>query len=183
MADIRVYDVYNRFLTRVRELQRSGISWGTNNYPSGSLLGWFGGSTGGDYTMPSYASIRGTDGELDALRCRSSLIGVAQGYFNVRNTQITIYRTRSGYYNNSKRLIYNVTAVAHLAPQYAADTGFPDITTVIAGNDVDQSDTYDFIESLRNNYLAFARGGATLLTRDVCHTRCHSRCHNSRGRR
>lgn len=185
MADIRTYDVYNRFRTRVRDLARSGLSWGTNNYPANALLSWFGGTTGGYYDMPTYAFLEGTDSEIDANTMRNAMLVFTRYYSRQRLARIIIRRNYTGYSSgNGYRVVYDTTALAHLTSADQLFLGQPPAGTVLAGQDIDQSDTYDYIERIRGEFNSFVRtGAAKTLSRDVCHTQCHSSCHNSRGRR
>jgi hypothetical protein len=184
MADVKSLDVYNQFVGRVVGYTRSGISWGTNIYPANSLVSWFGGTTSGDLGVPSLAQLQVPSDELTAKTLRDVFMSYVNVYSRIRRTQIYITRSKSGYSNNTATVIYNAIAIAHLPAGDYVPLASPAAGGLVNGLPVDQSQTYDYIERVRNLYAQSARVN-TLRTfsRQVCHTQCHSNCHNSRGRR
>lgn len=183
MADIDLTDVRTQFLNRVKALVDSSITWGNNSYPVNADWRWFGGSTSGSPYSPSEAYLD-SDGRIDASVLRDGLLYYLNLYSRIRRTRILIYRTRSGYSNNSSRLIYDYTRYAHLSSSYGFNVPDPSWAGVQEGTPVDQSMLYDFIEGIRSKYWEHCRGTSLLtLTRSVCHDSCHDNCHDSRGRR
>jgi len=120
MANLEADYVRSRFAARVRDYANSNISWGSNNYPTGSAPGWFGGTTAGMSGLPSISDIAPT-GDLDASQIRQTMNAWLRNYARIRRTRITTRRTRSGYSNNSPRVIYNGVAIAHLSASREAD--------------------------------------------------------------
>jgi hypothetical protein len=185
MAEIKTADVYLKFSERVSALSRSGISWGTNNYPANSLYGWFGGTTSGYYSLPPYAAIEGPGGVLDADTMRATLHAYMKNYSRIRRTRIYIRQNRTGWSSgNGYRVIYDTTTIANLTAAQEINIPAQAAGTVDDGYAIDRAGADGFIERLRNAYYNYARVNTThTLARDICHAQCHDSCHNSRGRR
>lgn len=183
MANISPADVIWRFNTMVKDRANSGISWGTNNYPANSIYGWFGGDTGGVPNEPSYGQV-GSPGPVNAAKLRDAMLTNARLLARVKKMRIVIYRryTRSGQ-SNSTETIYDGTAIAHAASQYAVEVATPATGGMLAGRQIRISDVDAYMIRLWANVLS-ARNRTTTLTNTVCHNSCHNSCHSSgRGRR
>lgn len=184
MADVKSLDAYYRFYNRVTLASTAGISWGTNNYPANSLVGWFGGTTAGSLGLPSVDAIEGPNDDLNAAALRTVFMQYANIYSRIRRTRVYITRSKSGYANNTASVLYDGTAIASLPAGDQFNLGALAAGGLNATLDVDQGQAYDYIERLRNLYIQRTRVSTLkTLSRQICHTQCHSSCHNSRGRR
>lgn len=167
--------------SRIRDRCNSGISWGSNNYPANSLPGWFGGSSSGLNASLSAGSFQA--GEPDAAQTAARLRSFANQFAAIRLMRIVIYRSKSGYSNNTADVIYDGTAVAHSAYSVGAFANTVAMSKLHAGVELDITDLNSSVDELWNAYVANARSSALTRTNTVCHSSCHSSCHASRGRR
>lgn len=177
-ADLIRQYVANVANNYVRNQANSGISWGTNNYPSGSLGGWFGGDTNG---QPAAFDINWLPmGDASASNTAAYLRYFANLFGQIRRTRIVIYYL---HYLYGTQVQYDGTAIAHTAysvGDYASGAALPGLA---AGADMDLNNLNACGQSLWNSYYANARNTTLTLTNTICHTSCHDNCHCARGRR
>jgi hypothetical protein len=171
----RVADIGNAY---IRNNANSGISWGTNSYPSGSIAGWFRGTTAGRGEALSAGSFAG--GETSASQTAAVLRNFVNVFTEIRTTRIVIYYLD---YRYGTTVQYDGTAVAHTVygvGDVGSNVGLPGLT---AGAEMDLNNLNASCNNLLNNYWANARNTVLTLTNTICHTSCHGNCHCARGRR
>lgn len=182
MANITASTVNARFRSRVRDLANSEIVWGTNNKPTDALASWFKGSTSGDSSYPSDSNVGYTGTTLTPTNLVTYLQAYTEIYASIRRAKIVIYRTKTGYSNNTKEEIYNQTRVANLSASYRAYVSPASTYLVERGYTVSLDNVYNYIDRLRYNY-SVARENVQTLTNDVCHNSCHANGGGGRSRR
>lgn len=189
MTDVTTQRIIDRFNARVRAYARSGITWGTNNYPANALESWFFGSNAGPSGSPTAASLGdntnskyGTGRNVVASTVKNNLQNLTQQYSSVQRVRILIYRTKTGYSNNTKENIYDGTAVGHMASIYR-NTNNLNAGALVQGNELTWTSVYNFMETCRSRLVSQKSTTQRTLTRDVCHDSCHMSCHSNRGRR
>lgn len=177
MANAAKTDVVNSANVLIRNQCNAGISWGSNNYPSGSLAGWFAGTTAGnqalfDLNNPAFQ-------QQPTGRAMTNALNAFVGNFAyIRLMRIVIYYNNNG----SLQVRYDGTAVAHSTePVGGLTADLP--PTINTGDLLSLGQVNDYCQRLFNRYNSAARGSAILRTNTLCHTSCHSNCHGSRGRR
>lgn len=155
---------------------KSGISWGTNNYPAHSIVSWFAGTTAGP--SASFAADQFRADSTDATQAADVLRYVSNLFAGVRLTRIIIYRSHDSL---GATVVSDQTAVAWVkAPAYFSHNAPMSFSkgANMHLNKFDQS-----CEALYNAYVAACRTTPLKLTNTICHTSCHGNCHTARGRR
>lgn len=161
----------------------AGITWGSNNYPSGSLVGWFGGSNAGTGVLMSTDSF--SSGDINAASVAAALRAFTNTFARIRLTRIVIYYSRhtgEDYKNVYNDVQYDGTAIAFTA-YGVGDVGGASLPGLGAGQAVNYANLTQCCSNLWSNYYAIARTNPLLLTNTVCHSSCHDNCHCARGRR
>jgi len=189
MTDIQSQRIVDRFDVRVRQYANSGISWGSNNYPTGSDTNWFGGSTSGSTDALTSADIGdnpnakyGAITDIDAIDVVNGMQNHFSIYSQIQRVRILTYRSRSGYSNNASQLIYDGTALANLASLYRDNGDIAD-GNLTAGQKITWQSAEDFIQRCRDRIYSRRVNTQRTLSNTVCHDSCHSSCHSNRGRR
>ncbi len=155
---------------------KSGISWGTNNYPENSLVGWFAGTNAGPDA--AFAANQFDASATDATQAINVLKHVSNLFAGVRRTRIVIYRT---HYSLGSTVDSDQTAVAWVNSPvpFSAPVGM----SFSNGANMDLNEFNNSCQALYNAYVAACRNSLLTLTNTICHTSCHSNCHAARGRR
>ncbi|MNU61457.1 hypothetical protein D3C71_506640 [compost metagenome] len=184
MTDITRQHVADLANSYMRNQANSGISWGSNAYPSGSLAGWFAGPTSGQSAALSAANF--SAGPASASQVAAVLRSFNNNFAYIRRTRIVIYfanNTGEDYVNAFNTVQYDGTAIAFTA-YHAGDIGSGVALPGIAqGSDMSYNGVANACNNLYQRYLAVCRNTTITLTNTVCHSSCHDNCHCARGRR
>lgn len=176
-TDILRQHVANVANSYVRNNANAGISWGTNNFPAGSL-GWFAGDTNGIAQAFDANWIAG--GDASASNVAANLRNFANLFGGIRRTRIVIYYL---HYQFGTQVQYDGTAFANTiygVGDFASGAALPGLG---GGADMDLNNLNACGNSLWNSYYANCRNTTLTLTNTICHTSCHDNCHCARGRR
>lgn len=103
-------------------------------------------------------------------------------YSRIQRVRILLYRSKTGYSNNTAALFYNATANANLADDYRMNSNIAD-GTLTRGDDIEWTDVEEFINRCRNRIASLKGNTQRTLSNTVCHDSCHSNCHSNRSRR
>ena len=176
-------DVTSRANTRIRDRANSGLSWGTNNYPAGSLVGWFGGTTAGLTAGMNAGGLSG--GTMSAANVIQRLREFTNTFARLRRMRITIaYGNNSGedFVNSWDDIQYDGTAYGFSAtaatPAGGGQAAISGIKGALRIADIDNT-----VNNMYNAYVTHNRNNTISLYNRVCHTSCHDNCHCARGRR
>lgn len=163
---------------RIRDRCNSGISWGTNNYPANSLVGWFAGTTAGLPHALSAANFAA--GIPNATQAKAVFRDFANLFGGIRNTRIVIYRS---HYQLGSQVIYDGTAIANTNYKVGNFAAQSPMASLRDNVEMDLATLNVNLDELWNYYVANCRSAAQTLTNTICHTSCHGNCHCARGRR
>lgn len=184
MTDVTRQSIADQFNGVVRANANSGISWGTNAYPSGALAGWFGGSTAGNPTAMAAGNIAA--GNLSASNVAAVLRNFTNQFAAIRRTRIVIYyawNSGEDFVNSGVNVRYDGTAFAYTAYPAGAPGNNAALPGLAAGANVSWNNMVACINNLWGAYYELCRNTTLTLTNTVCHTSCHDNCHCARGRR
>ncbi|MNV70218.1 hypothetical protein D3C71_1631670 [compost metagenome] len=162
----------------------AGISWGNNNYPAGSLAGWFGGSTGGTGVGMSTGSF--SDGNANAASVAAALRAFANTFARIRRVRIVIYYANNSgedFVNAYNTVQYDGTAIAHTAYSVGDVGGQAALPGLGANQNLSYGNLNQACANLWTSYYNNARNTTLTLTNTICHSSCHDNCHCARGRR
>lgn len=165
-------------MSRIRARCNSGISWGTNNYPGGSIPGWFYGDTNGRAETVGAGNFQA--GAPAAAQAKAVLRNFANTFGNIRLMRILIYRS---HYVVGQELIYDGTAVANSVYGVGDFASAAPLAPIVGGAPMSLSQFQASCDQLWNYYNAYCRASPVTVSNVICHTSCHSNCHCARGRR
>lgn len=161
----------------------SGISWGTDNYPAGSLAGWFGGGVAGVGGMDIGSF---TSGNANAGSLAAALRAFTNTFARIRRVRIVIYYANNSgedFVNAFNTVQYDGTAfanTAYSAGDIAAGVSLPGLG---ANQNLSYANLNQACSNLWTSYYNNCRNTTLTLTNTVCHSSCHDNCHCARGRR
>jgi len=190
MANISKVDAVNLLNGLLIDKINAQVAWGANNYPSGSLPGWF----GGNVPNPLGRAHTGQDwcnGSIRAQAVNDTVSYVASISGVLCRKRIVIYFNGNGYnppvqnVNNTAPWTttqYDGNAIGYFSSGVGG-TGTL-VGAIPAGTSVEQADVSNLCNNMYNRWWSLAGGPVVgTLTNTVCHYSCHNNCHGNRGRR